>query len=116
MAVEFFNTMMGKKYYEHDVPQIAKALNRIADALENQNQSKEMVNGEADGSKTKPHDLSTQEGRDTYVKAISKPNKYTAKRKYDKMGNFNGYYVDGGEIEGSKGDAPTKGGKSVDVR
>ena len=98
MAVEFFNTMMGKKYYEHDVPQITKALNRIADALENQNQSKEMVNGGADGSKTKPHDLSTQEGRDTYVKAISKPNKYTAKRKYDKMGNFNGYYADGGEI------------------
>ena len=46
-----------------------------------------------------PHDLSTQEGRDTYVKASSKPNKYMAKRKYDEMGNFLGYYAEGGGVK-----------------
>lgn len=39
--IEFFQTMMGKKYYEHDIPKIAKQLQRIADALEKQNQLKE---------------------------------------------------------------------------
>jgi len=51
----------------------------------------------ADGGK--PHDLSTQKGRDTYVKGMSKPNKYIAKREYDKMGNFLGHYADGGETK-----------------
>ena len=40
MGIEFFNTMMGRKYYEADVPRITKALERIADALEKQNESK----------------------------------------------------------------------------
>lgn len=31
---EFFQTMMGRKFYEADVPRIAKALERIAAALE----------------------------------------------------------------------------------
>lgn len=32
--VEFFNTMMGKKFYESDVPRLVSALERIATALE----------------------------------------------------------------------------------
>lgn len=31
---EFFQTGMGRKFYEHDVPRIAEALERIADILE----------------------------------------------------------------------------------
>lgn len=34
----FFQTRMGQKYYEHDVPRIADALERIANALEKQNE------------------------------------------------------------------------------
>ena len=37
MGPEFFQTMMGRKFYEADVPRIAVALERIADALEKQN-------------------------------------------------------------------------------
>jgi hypothetical protein len=33
MSIEFFNTRMGRKFYESDVPRIAKALERIADAM-----------------------------------------------------------------------------------
>lgn len=33
---EFFQTLMGKKFYDSDVPRIAKALERIAAALEQQ--------------------------------------------------------------------------------
>jgi hypothetical protein len=32
---------MGRKYYEHDVPEITNQLKRIADALEKQNELKE---------------------------------------------------------------------------
>ena len=42
MGIEFFNTMMGRKFYEADVPRITKALERIADALENQNKEDEV--------------------------------------------------------------------------
>ena len=31
---EFFQTRMGQKFYEADVPRMIKALERIADALE----------------------------------------------------------------------------------
>lgn len=34
---ELHNTMMGRKLFESDIPKIAKALERIADALEKQN-------------------------------------------------------------------------------
>ena len=34
--VELHNTLMGRKFYEADIPRIAKALERIAIALENQ--------------------------------------------------------------------------------
>ena len=32
--VEFHNTMYGKRYYEHQLPELTKQLTRIADALE----------------------------------------------------------------------------------
>ena len=32
--IEFFQTQMGHKFYESDVPRIASALERIADRLE----------------------------------------------------------------------------------
>ena len=38
---ELHETMMGNKFYSHDVPSIAKALERIADALEEQNKRTE---------------------------------------------------------------------------
>lgn len=34
MGVEFFQTLMGRKYFESDVPRIARALERIAKAME----------------------------------------------------------------------------------
>ena len=38
MSVQFFQTVMGKHFYEGQVPRIASALVRIADALEKQNE------------------------------------------------------------------------------
>lgn len=35
----FFQTMMGKVYYEGTLPRIARALERIAEALEAQNRA-----------------------------------------------------------------------------
>jgi len=32
--MEFFQTGMGRKYYEYDFPQLVKELSRIANALE----------------------------------------------------------------------------------
>lgn len=32
--IDFFQTVMGRRFFEGDVPRIAKALERIADALE----------------------------------------------------------------------------------
>lgn len=37
---EFFQTGMGQKFFEGTVPRIVKALERIADALEKQNETK----------------------------------------------------------------------------
>lgn len=34
MSIDFFNTGMGRKFYERDVPRIAEALERIASALD----------------------------------------------------------------------------------
>jgi hypothetical protein len=39
MSIEFFQTRMGKKFYDADVPRITKALERIADALEESNKN-----------------------------------------------------------------------------
>ena len=38
---ELHETMMGNKFYSHDVPRMAKAVERIADALEEQNKRTE---------------------------------------------------------------------------
>jgi hypothetical protein len=38
MAIEFGSTMRGAKFYDADVPRIAKALERIATELEKQNE------------------------------------------------------------------------------
>jgi len=45
--VELHNTLMGRKFYEADVPRIVKALERIATALENQVDIEEMKQMEA---------------------------------------------------------------------
>jgi hypothetical protein len=37
MGPEFFQTVMGHRYYDGTMPRIAKALERIAKALEEQN-------------------------------------------------------------------------------
>ena len=34
MPPEFFQTPMGRRFYEHTVPELAKQLERVADALE----------------------------------------------------------------------------------
>jgi hypothetical protein len=36
--VQFFQTIMGRTFFEHNVPRIADALERIATGLERQNQ------------------------------------------------------------------------------
>ena len=41
MSHQFFQTIMGRKFYEHDVPEIAKSLKRIAIALEKINEVKD---------------------------------------------------------------------------
>lgn len=38
MSTEFFRTRMGQKFYEADVPRIAKSLERLAEAMEKQNE------------------------------------------------------------------------------
>lgn len=47
--MEFFQTSMGKKFYEKDVPRLVSAMERIADALENGNkltvEQKNLVTG-----------------------------------------------------------------------
>ena len=45
--VELHNTLMGRKFYEADIPRIAKALERIATALEKRELSEEMKQMEA---------------------------------------------------------------------
>ncbi|MAH47084.1 hypothetical protein CMI37_14750 [Candidatus Pacearchaeota archaeon] len=40
---EFYQTLMGRKFYEADVPRIVKALERIAEALEKQEITEEKL-------------------------------------------------------------------------
>jgi len=47
---EFFQTMMGRQFYEGTVPRIAKALEDIAFELKRQNKLKEEQNGKEDDS------------------------------------------------------------------
>lgn len=37
MGPEFFQTGMGRKFYEADVPKLIEAINRLATAIEKQN-------------------------------------------------------------------------------
>ena len=37
MSIDFFQTVMGRQFYDGSVPRIAKALERIANALEESN-------------------------------------------------------------------------------
>ncbi len=34
MGPQFFQTPMGRRYYEHTLPELAKQIERVADALE----------------------------------------------------------------------------------
>ncbi len=43
MAVDFYLTRMGHKFYEGDVPRISRSLERIADALEKLNARETVV-------------------------------------------------------------------------
>ena len=51
MGPEFFQTRMGQKYYEHDIPALIEAVNRLADAIEKQNlltESREKTDSDKD--------------------------------------------------------------------
>ena len=37
MAIEFFQTKMGQKYYNNDLPKLIESQNRLAAAIEKQN-------------------------------------------------------------------------------
>jgi len=39
---DFHNTIMGKKFYQHDVPELVQQLTRIADALQVGKKEKEI--------------------------------------------------------------------------
>lgn len=41
MSVEFFQTVMGRKFYERDIPQLIKQLEKIGAELERSNDLKE---------------------------------------------------------------------------
>jgi hypothetical protein len=45
---EFFQTMMGKRFYESTAPRIASALERIAEALEKNLESEDASEGDED--------------------------------------------------------------------
>lgn len=52
---EFFQTVMGRKFYEGTAPSIAKQLERIADALEESNRIERVKLGEERAERDKPH-------------------------------------------------------------
>ncbi|MBP3783856.1 MAG: hypothetical protein J6I68_11475 [Butyrivibrio sp.] len=37
MMVEFYQTVMGKRFFESQLPELTKAMNRLADAVEKAN-------------------------------------------------------------------------------
>ncbi len=49
MGPEFFQTQMGRKFYEHDFPALIKAVNRLADAMEESNRISEERTKESRG-------------------------------------------------------------------
>lgn len=46
MGISFFQSVMGHKFYEADVPRLIKALERIAEALEKRNETLEKKGAE----------------------------------------------------------------------
>ena len=53
---ELHNTVMGKRLIEHTFPEIARQLERIADALENKSKPGPMVSSLTSLAKTYPND------------------------------------------------------------
>jgi hypothetical protein len=49
---EFYQTMMGRKYYESDIPRQIKAMERLAKALEKQNELAEAAEQSSPGEDT----------------------------------------------------------------
>lgn len=47
MAIQFHETVMGHRFFEFQLPQLIKALNRFADAMEKANQISEARDAEA---------------------------------------------------------------------
>ena len=41
MGPQFFETIYGKRFFESQLPELIKSINRLADALEEQNEIKE---------------------------------------------------------------------------
>lgn len=41
MGIQFHETILGKRFFEHQLPNLIRQLSRIADALEEQNENKE---------------------------------------------------------------------------
>ena len=47
MGLQLHETVYGKNFFEHQLPSLIKAINRLADAVEKQNElSKEQTKGE----------------------------------------------------------------------
>lgn len=46
-GIQFHETIMGHRFFEHQLPQLIKALNRCADAMEKANQISEAKDAEA---------------------------------------------------------------------
>jgi hypothetical protein len=60
MGPEFFQTQMGRKFYESSVPRLVKALERIVEALEGQKEIVEVKSKEADDTRNKYHILAME--------------------------------------------------------
>lgn len=53
---EFFQTMMGKKFYESDMPKLIKSLDKIATQMERLNDNLEKMNSSTDKREEKRED------------------------------------------------------------
>lgn len=78
---EFFQTVMGHKFYEADVPRVAKALERIASALEKRNE-------DPDDPVNVAEYREKQDAPAPIEPAIQKRARAQAKRTYEKEGSI----------------------------
>ncbi len=53
MGIEFYNTVMGKRFFDAQIPAFIKAMNRLAEAVEKSNELAEKVAGTASSSNLK---------------------------------------------------------------